>query len=60
MPTLVLLSQFSDVNAFLTLAATKHTFSPEQIQEKPHVDDIFTAARSGHVPISIVSSKFAL
>ncbi|KAF8830476.1 hypothetical protein HHX47_DHR2001128 [Lentinula edodes] len=47
---------FSDVNAFLTLAATKHTFSAEAVQEKPRVDDIFTAARSGHVPVSIVSN----
>ncbi|KAE9408022.1 hypothetical protein BT96DRAFT_808931 [Gymnopus androsaceus JB14] len=47
---------FSDVNAFLTLAATKHTFSPEEVQEKPHVDDIFTAAKAGHVPVSIVSN----
>ncbi|KIK68590.1 hypothetical protein GYMLUDRAFT_36047 [Collybiopsis luxurians FD-317 M1] len=50
------LFDFSDVNAFLTLAATKHTFSPEELQEKPHVDDIFTAARSGHVPVSLVSN----
>ncbi|KAJ3798221.1 hypothetical protein GGU11DRAFT_14828 [Lentinula aff. detonsa] len=50
------LFDFSDVNAFLTLAATKHTFSAEAVQEKPRVDDIFTAARSGHVPVSIVSN----
>ncbi|KAJ4474165.1 hypothetical protein C8R41DRAFT_848119 [Lentinula lateritia] len=50
------LFDFSDVNAFLTLAATKHTFSAEAVQEKQRVDDIFTAARSGHVPVSIVSN----
>ncbi|GAW05161.1 cbs domain protein [Lentinula edodes] len=50
------LFDFSDVNAFLTLAATKHTFSAEAVQEKPRVDDIFTAARSGHVLVSIVSN----
>ncbi|KAF5389635.1 hypothetical protein D9757_004157 [Collybiopsis confluens] len=50
------LFDFSDVNAFLTLAATKHTFSSEELQEKPHVDKIFTAARSGHVAVSLVSN----
>ncbi|KAJ3822528.1 hypothetical protein F5880DRAFT_1624181 [Lentinula raphanica] len=50
------LFDFSDVNAFLTLAATKHTFTAEAVQEKPRVDDIFTAARAGHVPVSIVSN----
>lgn len=49
--------QFSDVNAFLTLAATRHTLLPEELRENPQVNEIVSAARSGHVPVRLVSSK---
>uniref|UniRef100_A0A0W0G9N8 CBS domain-containing protein n=1 Tax=Moniliophthora roreri TaxID=221103 RepID=A0A0W0G9N8_MONRR len=49
------LFDFSDVNAFLTLAATKHTFTPEDLRDKPRVQDIFLAAKAGHVPVHLVS-----
>ena len=50
-------SQFSDVNAFLTLAATRHTFLAEDLRDHPRIDQIVTAARAGSVQISLVSSK---
>ncbi|ESK83018.1 cbs domain protein [Moniliophthora roreri MCA 2997] len=50
------LFDFSDVNAFLTLAATKHTFTPEDLRDKPRVQDIFLAAKAGHVPVHLVSN----
>ncbi|KAI3605274.1 cbs domain protein [Moniliophthora roreri] len=51
------LFDFSDVNAFLTLAATKHTFTPEDLRDKPRVQDIFLAAKAGHVPVHLTSQK---
>ncbi|KAK7047404.1 cell separation during budding [Paramarasmius palmivorus] len=50
------LFDFSDVNAFLTLAATKHTFTPEDLRDKPRVQEIFLAAKAGHVPVYLVSN----
>jgi hypothetical protein len=50
-------SQFSDVNAFLTLAATRHILPPEELREKPRVDQIVAAAKAGRVPVHLVSSK---
>lgn len=49
--------QFADVNAFLTLAATQHTLSREELNENPRADRILTAARSGKVPVHLVSSQ---
>jgi hypothetical protein len=52
--------QFSDVNAFLTLAATSHTLQPEDLQENPRVNQIVIAARAGRVPVKLVSGVFSL
>ncbi|KAF7360464.1 hypothetical protein MVEN_00776800 [Mycena venus] len=48
--------QFADVNAFLTLAATRHTLLREDLLDNPRVAAIVSAARAGHVPISLVSN----
>lgn len=50
--------QFSDVNAFLTLAATRHTFLPEFLAQNPKIDGIVAAARAGRVPVKLVSGKY--
>jgi hypothetical protein len=50
--------QFADVNAFLTLAATRHTLLPEDLREKPRVNEIVNAARAGRVPVHLVSGEF--
>ncbi|KAG5646382.1 hypothetical protein DXG03_003705 [Asterophora parasitica] len=50
------LFDFSDVNAFLTLAATSHTLLPEDLLEKPRSSEIVSAARAGHVPVHLVSN----
>lgn len=49
--------QFSDVNAFLTLAATSHTLHVEDLLNKPRSNEIVEAARAGRVPVRLVSSK---
>ncbi|KAF5369008.1 hypothetical protein D9758_002864 [Tetrapyrgos nigripes] len=50
------LFDFADVNAFLTLAATKHSILPDKLDSNPRVDEIFAAARAGHVPVHLVSN----
>jgi len=50
------LFDFSDVNAFLTLAATRHILPPEELREKPRVDQIVAAAKAGRVPVHLVSN----
>jgi CBS domain-containing protein len=50
------LFDFSDVNAFLTFAATRHTLLPEERREKPRVDEIIAAAKAGRVPVHLVSN----
>ncbi|KAL0067491.1 cell separation during budding [Marasmius tenuissimus] len=50
------LFDFADVNAFLTLAATKHTLGPEDLVGKTKIEDIFKAAKAGHVPVYLVSN----
>ncbi|KAF9010232.1 hypothetical protein BDQ17DRAFT_1388181 [Cyathus striatus] len=55
-PTYSGLFDFSDVNAFLTLAATRHTLLPEDLRDNPRVDEIVTAAKAGRVPVSLVSN----
>ncbi|KAH7919305.1 hypothetical protein BV22DRAFT_1041057 [Leucogyrophana mollusca] len=50
------LFDFSDVNAFLTLAATRHTISPDELRASPRVDQIVSAARAGRVPVHLVSN----
>jgi CBS domain-containing protein len=50
------LYQFADLNAFLTLAATRHTLLREDLLDNPRVDAIVSAARAGRVPIRLVSS----
>ncbi|KAK7685443.1 hypothetical protein QCA50_011306 [Cerrena zonata] len=48
------LFDFSDVNAFLTLAATRHKWSTEELTENPKIDEIFSAAKAGRVPVHLV------
>ncbi|KAG7448530.1 uncharacterized protein BT62DRAFT_985826 [Guyanagaster necrorhizus] len=50
------LFDFSDVNAFLTLAATRHTLPPDDLRENHRVHEIVAAARTGHVPVQLVSN----
>jgi len=50
------LFDFSDVNAFLTLAATRHTLQPDDLRYNPRADEIVSAARSGRVPVHLVSN----
>ncbi|OSD05088.1 hypothetical protein PYCCODRAFT_1443443 [Trametes coccinea BRFM310] len=50
------LFDFADVNAFLTLAATRHKFSTDELREKLRVQDILKAAREGKVPVYLVSN----
>ncbi|KAI6040880.1 hypothetical protein EDC04DRAFT_1391831 [Pisolithus marmoratus] len=50
------LFDFSDVNAFLTLAATQHTIPPHELKANASADQIMSAARSGHVPVHLVSN----
>ena len=52
--------QYADVNAFLTLAATRHTFFTDDLRSNPKVNDIVTAAKAGRVPVHLVSSAFKL
>ncbi|KAJ7742652.1 hypothetical protein DFH07DRAFT_835941 [Mycena maculata] len=47
------LFDFADVNAFLTLAATRHALLRD---DNPRVDAIISAARAGHVPVHLVSN----
>ncbi|KAL1662241.1 hypothetical protein GGF50DRAFT_128884 [Schizophyllum commune] len=48
--------QFSDVNAFLTIAATNHTYTPEELHASPRVEKVVNAARAGSVPVKLVSN----
>ncbi|KZV64183.1 hypothetical protein PENSPDRAFT_656775 [Peniophora sp. CONT] len=50
------LFDFADVNAFLTSAATRHTYTPEYIAENPRVARVLEAAKTGRVPVGIVSN----
>lgn len=50
------LFDFSDLNAFLTLAATRHTIPPHELKANASADQIMSAARSGHVPVHLVSN----
>ncbi len=52
--------QFADVNAFLTFAATRHTYTPEHLQSHPRVAQILEAAKAGQVPVQLVSSTSML
>ena len=52
--------QFSDVNAFLTLAATRHTLSPEVIESNERLHRIVEAAKAGRVDVRLVSGKLSL
>jgi len=52
--------QFSDVNAFLTLAATRHTLSPEVIKSNERLHRIVEAAKAGRVDVRLVSGKLSL
>jgi hypothetical protein len=44
------------VNAFLTFAATRHTYTSEFIDNHPRIARILEAAKAGKVPVGIVSS----
>ncbi|KIJ61533.1 hypothetical protein HYDPIDRAFT_96311 [Hydnomerulius pinastri MD-312] len=50
------LFDFSDVNAFLTLAAIRHTIPPHELKANSRADQIMSAARSGRVPVHLVSN----
>ncbi|KAG2105745.1 uncharacterized protein F5147DRAFT_579324 [Suillus discolor] len=50
------LFDFSDVNAFLTLAATRHTISLAELRANSRADQIMSAAREGRVPVHLVSN----
>ncbi|KAF8148494.1 hypothetical protein BJ912DRAFT_1036639 [Pholiota molesta] len=50
------LFDYADVNAFLTLAATRHTFLPDDLRGNSRVNDIVTAAKAGRVPVHLVSN----
>ncbi|KAJ3529413.1 hypothetical protein NMY22_g9010 [Coprinellus aureogranulatus] len=50
------LFDFSDVNAFLTLAATRHTFSLDDSAPDPRHTKIIEAATAGRVPVHLVSN----
>lgn len=59
--TLILIfPQYADVNAFLTLAATRHTFFTDDLRANSKVNDIIAAAKAGRVPVHLVSSAFKL
>lgn len=44
------------MNAFLTLAATRHTLSPEVIKTNERLHRIVEAAKAGRVPVRLVCS----
>ncbi|EMD32319.1 hypothetical protein CERSUDRAFT_119018 [Gelatoporia subvermispora B] len=50
------LFDYADVNAFLTLAATRHKLAPEELRDKPRVREIVAAAIAGRVPVYLVSN----
>ena len=50
--------QYADVNAFLTLAATRHTFSLDDAEGDPRRNNIIEAAKAGCVPVHLVSSEY--
>lgn len=50
------LLDFSDMNAFLTLAATRHTLILDDIRENVHINQIIAAAKAGRVPVRLVSN----
>ncbi|KAH6917799.1 hypothetical protein BKA70DRAFT_1415845 [Coprinopsis sp. MPI-PUGE-AT-0042] len=50
------LFDYSDVNAFLTLAATRHTFSLNGTDGNDRRDKIIEAAMAGSVPVHLVSN----
>ncbi|KAI0070841.1 hypothetical protein K474DRAFT_1607926 [Panus rudis PR-1116 ss-1] len=50
------LFDFSDVNTFLTLAATRHRWSAEELRDNPRIDEIYAAAKAGRVPVRLVSN----
>ncbi|KAJ7869162.1 hypothetical protein B0H14DRAFT_2728006 [Mycena olivaceomarginata] len=49
------LFDWGDVNAFLTLAATRHTLGRDDLLDNSRADAIVSAARAGHVPTRLVS-----
>ncbi|KAH9924079.1 uncharacterized protein B0H18DRAFT_1085580 [Fomitopsis serialis] len=50
------LFDFSDVNAFLTLAATQHKLASEALKGRPRIQEILAAAKAGRVPVHLVSN----
>ncbi|KAJ7266884.1 hypothetical protein B0H12DRAFT_1045852 [Mycena haematopus] len=50
------LFDWGDVNAFLTLAATRHTLLRDDLLENSRAEAIVSAARAGHVSIRLVSN----
>ncbi|KAJ7204654.1 hypothetical protein GGX14DRAFT_459240 [Mycena pura] len=50
------LFDYADVNAFLTLAATRHTLLRDDLIDNSRVNAIVTAARAGRVAVHLVSN----
>jgi len=50
------LFDYADVNAFLTLAATRHTFFTDDLRSNGKVNEIVAAAKAGRVPVHLVSN----
>jgi CBS domain-containing protein len=50
------LFDYADVNAFLTLAATRHTSLVEDLPGQGRVNEIVAAAKAGRVPVHLVSN----
>ncbi|KAK7039569.1 hypothetical protein R3P38DRAFT_2900449 [Favolaschia claudopus] len=50
------LFDWGDVNAFLTLAATRHTSPRDDLIDNSRAEAIVSAARAGHVPVRLVSN----
>lgn len=55
-PDILGLFDFSDVNAFLTLAATRHKWNAEEMRENHRIEEIINAAKAGRVPVYLVSN----
>ncbi|CCM06016.1 uncharacterized protein FIBRA_08260 [Fibroporia radiculosa] len=47
---------YADVNAFLTFAATRHKLASDELRGKPRVQEILAAAKTGRVPVALVSN----
>ncbi|PSR76577.1 hypothetical protein PHLCEN_2v8335 [Hermanssonia centrifuga] len=55
-PPFLGLFDFPDVNAFLTLAATRYRWGPHEFRERPLIEEIIIAAKAGRVPVRLISN----